>query len=287
MKSAIVLLFVLIEVGAAPNANPAPSENPPLASAASRKHDAALRKAAEDYHRAIIAADREYIADLDSALDAAFKRKDVDSVQQTTLEKKRVQAEIKDLLALLPARHEVDLLRCVVTKRDAVAGTWQFKDGVLIGSGGPCTRVRLPYIPPPEYDFKIEFARLAGSGSIQQLLMAAGHGFLSQVGAYDGRNCGFALVNGRSSDTNPSGKNIELIKNGEKHTCIVSVRTDRVSLYFDGQLVSQHQSNGFDLTMPSGWELGAPDLGIGTYQSSVAFYTIDVIEVTGTGKVHE
>ena len=50
----------------------------PQAVEAKKTHDLAIKEAKEAYHKALIAADEQYVADLDAALKAAMQNQDID-----------------------------------------------------------------------------------------------------------------------------------------------------------------------------------------------------------------
>src|SRR5579863_5984839 len=63
-------------------AEPTQPASPPTAGVASKlKHDASIRAASEVNRKTVLAADQQYIADLDAALSQAMTRKDLDSIR--------------------------------------------------------------------------------------------------------------------------------------------------------------------------------------------------------------
>jgi len=59
-----------------------------------------------------------------------------------------------------PARwaKAISVLPLVDTKRDAINGKWEVKDGALTGSGG-VVAIRIPFRPPEEYDCRVGVVR--------------------------------------------------------------------------------------------------------------------------------
>ena len=77
MRTILVGLLLVGSIGAAPRAEPKSA----IAAAARDKRDAAAAKAEEEYRRAIIAADKADLQELQRALDVAFKEKNLDEAE--------------------------------------------------------------------------------------------------------------------------------------------------------------------------------------------------------------
>ncbi len=72
---------------------------------------------------------------------------------------------------------------------------------------------------------------------------------------------------------------------GVTQTSLVEVRKDGVKAYLDGKLISQWKTYS-DLSMNSSWSLrDEKRLGIATYKTAIAFQKIEVVEISGKGKV--
>ena len=51
----------------------------------------------------------------------------------------------------------VDLIPLIDVDKDAVSGTWTLDHGAIVSDESDWARLRIPYEPPDEYDFRIEF----------------------------------------------------------------------------------------------------------------------------------
>src|SRR5205823_2592434 len=76
----------------------------------------------------------------------------------------------------------VNLLPLVDANADAVIGAWKMADGALVSGNGDAARLQLPYQPPAEYDFVIEYTRQTGIGGIGQILAKSGTSFVFDHG---------------------------------------------------------------------------------------------------------
>ena len=97
MGRMILAVLVAVSLSALTFADESPPALPASSQAvqAKKKHDAAIKEARETLHKAIIAADQEYIADLDTALKAAMLNQDIDSARVLDDRKKAAQAALK------------------------------------------------------------------------------------------------------------------------------------------------------------------------------------------------
>ena len=182
----------------------------------------------------------------------------------------------------------VDLLSKVDPKRDGVSGSWKLEGGVLLSDTSENCRLELPYQPPEEYDFRIVFTRREGAAlDVYQILSQAGKSFMWVDGGKSG-NCGFGMVRGKwgPDSSNPTyAKVVQDAEPGVTHTSVVQVRKGGVQAYLDGRLVSKWKTDYSDVAMNVIWKLRDDGrLGIGTYLTSTAFHSIQVVEITGTGK---
>jgi hypothetical protein len=178
----------------------------------------------------------------------------------------------------------VNLMPLIDVEKDQVSGGWQMDGGRLTTDGQDAARMNVPYEPPEEYDFHIEFIRTAGVGDVCQILSHAGKQFVWTMGAY-GTCHFFANIGGTYVENNPTRvKSTTLASNGQKHHCVVKVRKGSVSSYLDGSLVAYHETDYSDFSMPGGWHLEKGALGVAAWWSATQFNRIELVEVTGHGK---
>lgn len=102
MKNAIILLTLLsisfiCLAGDKPNPDKPRS---PAAVAALNKHEAAIARAQADYHRAIAAAERQLVADLDDAMKVAMKSQNVEEIKRIDAAKSEAVAASKASAAI-------------------------------------------------------------------------------------------------------------------------------------------------------------------------------------------
>jgi formylglycine-generating enzyme required for sulfatase activity len=181
-------------------------------------------------------------------------------------------------------RRVVDLLKLIDTKRDAVQDAWTLgPNGLVSDATMPFCRLKLPYQPPAEYDFKIEFTPKA-TNDIRQILSAGGHSFTWLMGGYKKWDA-FDIIKGHGF--NAGGVNIiggpTSIKPGQRHTSVVEVRKGSIAARIDGKRVVEHKTDFTDLGILAEWKIADGCLGLGTNLNAVEFHKIGVLEVSGPG----
>jgi eukaryotic-like serine/threonine-protein kinase len=169
---------------------------------------------------------------------------------------------------------EVDLLKGVDPKRDAVEGVWSVQQGELVVSDGAPARLRLPFQAPAAYDLRAEFTRMSGGDVVTLVLARQGRSFLFQLGGFGNTVSGFSKVDDQRSDANPTTVK-RGIKDGASYVCVVEVRPDRVTALLDGKKLSEWTPAAGKLEMDDDWSLkedGA--LGVGSWGSPTTFHAL-------------
>jgi len=184
-----------------------------------------------------------------------------------------------------PARwaNAISLLPLIDTRKDAVRGGWELKDGALVTEG--TSALQIPYLPPEEYDFRIEFARLSGECSVDQILSRGNRNW--KFALWQDR-CAFESINGRGFMNAPDGALHEFkLENQRRYVAVVQVRNEIVKAFIDGKLLCQFAVKNFqDLSLAPGQDLrDARCLGLASIYRGVAVYhRAELLGVSGPGK---
>ena len=192
----------------------------------------------------------------------------------------------------------IDLLTMTDVKRDALAGEWSRDGGDLLvkaakpdAKGTP--RLQLPYQPPEEYDFEIEFTPESGTNMVGQSLSAYQRSFswFLDVQTNAGSKAGFDGLNGTAVSIRTKGTIMrpKFLTNVQRHRSTIEVRRNGLRAMLDGELLVKWGS------APSFYERleiskseqlrDALHLGLAAYDRGVRFHKITVREITGAGKV--
>lgn len=168
----------------------------------------------------------------------------------------------------------VNLLAMIDPVRDAKAGTWKLENGVLTSDKENGARVQIPYLPPEEYDYRIVFSRREGDSGVLQFASRDGREMIWVMGY----NKVFSL-NDKSLR-----RKCELV-NGRKYRSLIKVRRGSVQFSLGGRLILEEKDE--DRLFQRGLWNRLPDeklLGIGSFFSPTAFYSIEILELSGRGK---
>jgi hypothetical protein len=183
-------------------------------------------------------------------------------------------------------QRRIDLLALFDPATDVIKGNWRMEDGSLLSDSSDEPRVRFPYHPPAEYDFRIEFTRIKGNDNVSQVFTKGGHAVRWAMAAYRNRVCGFEVIDGVNCyDSKTSAKKDKWFAVGKKHSAVLKIRAQSVQAIIDGKLISEWETDdgrGATNPIPIGDDLA---LGLGTCRSVFAFSEIEVVEVSGPGEM--
>jgi len=157
----------------------------------------------------------------------------------------------------------------------SVAGTWRFENGDLVSDDGRPATLQIPYTPPAEYDFRIEFTPTADENSVQQHVYKAPYAFSWAMGTK--HDCGFEFVDGKHVWDSPY-KNTDRLQANQRYTSVVRVREGRVQAFLNGKMVVDASTNYANFTRNP--EFSLPDntrLGLGTFHAPVHFHKVEVV----------
>jgi len=197
---------------------------------------------------------------------------------------KTAPAADKAAIATKPGK-TINLLALIDPTKDAVSGKWGFNGTSLVGEKGLIDRIEIPYQPPEEYDFRIAFMRIDGDGVVSQILHKAGSQFMWCMEGWHPVASGIENIDGKRSNENETTFKGTLIKNGSWHTSIVQVRNAEITVLFDGKPIAKLKTNYGKLALQADWKTRDNSvIGLGHTVGKVVFSTVEVVEVTGTGK---
>jgi hypothetical protein len=184
-----------------------------------------------------------------------------------------------------PWKNAIDLIAVIDPARDAVRGVWKKSNGRIVSEFGGNSCLRIPYEPPPEYDFKIVFSRASSQCATAQFLVREGRSFFFEVGGHGNATSGFSLIGGRGTNENAT-KGTFVPRDGVKYVCVVEVRRNRVTALIDEKKIAEWVPTMGEISTDENWCVDVPNLlGLGNCESLTTFETVQVREVTGKGKI--
>ncbi len=113
----------------------------------------------------------------------------------------RIEKRLDQIQVVLGAstgeRGAVNLLRLIDPKKDGLGGEWKLEGTAVVSDLSDFTRLKLPYQPPEEYDFRIVITRRAGEMlDAFQILSYGGKNFMWCSAGKSG-NFGFGMCRGK------------------------------------------------------------------------------------------
>ena len=189
----------------------------------------------------------------------------------------------------------VDLLVLVDLKRDVLAGEWTREaDGLTLKQlrdFNNTPRVQLPYQPPEEYDFEIEFTPKSGNGTVEQILSSKSRSFAWVLNSVlsAGVKAGLESMDGTMLNDRKDGTAMrpKLLENGQaRFRSRVEVRKGSVRGFLNDELLVDW--GGTVTRLDIGKRNALRDtlhLGLSASDRAVTFHSVTVREVSGTGKL--
>lgn len=183
-------------------------------------------------------------------------------------------------------RPGIDLLRLVDPKVDRVAGEWAFDGKTLVSPSLPFGRITVPYVPPEEYDLRIQAERTGGGNSLSVGLVGGGRQFLFILdGMAPEAKSGLDLVDGRSFYDNPTTHLGQLLADGRTGSILISVRRKRVQVSVDGRRVVDWKADFARVSLWPSWTMPRGDtLFLGAWTSPQRVRRLELTPVSGPGK---
>lgn len=178
-----------------------------------------------------------------------------------------------------------DALKLIQIYKDSVLGSWRMENGELLCNRSEAATIEIPFIPPEEYDFQIEFSIDKEGGSVGQIMAANGHQLGWYVGAYLNSYAGLQMIDSHAMPENPTGVKFDrCLQANHRHTSLVEIRKNAVKAYLDGKLISHWESDFKQFTLFDASQLLHKDvLGLWSGDSATTFHSVKIRGVSGKG----
>lgn len=179
----------------------------------------------------------------------------------------------------------VNLLPLINPQEDKVDGQWQVVNGVLRSGGQGQERIEIPYEPPDEYDFEIEFTKHDGKGFPVQILSRGGKPFIWVLGTSGGNTYTFHYLQNAGDFSNKTTVQYRKLEKNRRYRSIVKVRRDGAKAYLNGKLVGAWETDFSDQAVKPFWSLRNHSvLGVGAGDCVIDFHVVRVVEVSAAGE---
>ncbi len=196
---------------------------------------------------------------------------------------------LEKVLARLPLRapsneHYIDLTWMIDPEIDAVVGAWTRQNNVLQSDGALYASLEVPYYSPAEYDLRVTFKPLVARDAVILLPMHGVTSFSWKMGAEGNSVCQFDLAAKPTPETDTAFRLNNMLKPGQRMTCVLEVRHTGVRAYLNEHLVCDLPTDYKNMGNGGFWtprNLGV--LGIGSWGTPTQFEKIEIAEIRGKG----
>jgi len=180
------------------------------------------------------------------------------------------------------AAKAVNLLALIDPAKDKSEGEWSLVGNNLVVAPGRYSVLSLPYHMPAEYELRVSFTRVEGTGAICVLLASHDKSFGFQLDVKS--EARFERVASKVAKENPTSVPVA-ISNGKRYTLCMQIRNDSVQALLDDKLITQWKTDYKDLSRYPMWKISNDKLcGLGANHAKVVFHTVELVEISGTGK---
>jgi hypothetical protein len=197
-------------------------------------------------------------------------------------------------IEIAPPPATVDVLALADPAKDGRSGTWQRRGADLVGDGdwsgeqGGFTILNLPYHPPAEYDFAVEFTLTKTHPCLRLgLVLPDGRAVQWMMNYGADRRHGFQSVDDKpvTDPGNPTVVHRPELAVGRRHTTRVEVRRDGLRAFIDGAAVSEFRGDFARLGVAANLPRKARVLSLAIWGGPIEFHKAEVRDVTGKGTV--
>jgi hypothetical protein len=209
----------------------------------------------------------------------------LDGLAKAKVEKRIDEAAKSTALAAAKAAgasRVIDLLKLIDPAKDTVQGRFTIEKGELVNLGSGQQRIEIPYHPPEEYDFSVEFTRQKGKDCVIQILSKDKTPF---IWVMQGDYTFHYLKDGSLYKNQTTVSDVKGIQTGTRYTSVVQVRKGGVKTLLDGKVIADWKTDYTNINpdVPF-WALRDKSiLGLGIGGAGTVFHRAELYEITGSG----
>jgi hypothetical protein len=205
-------------------------------------------------------------------------------IDTTGLQKRTIDLAIEKVAAAIGPQW-VDLLALIESDKDSVRGKWSRSGITLIGEGHH-DRLELPYIPPAEYAFRIDFTPTRNVDGVFMGIYAGDKTFLWVMGNAGNQFADFQDIDGKDLESNKTVRKLSLVA-GQRYAAVVEVRNKRLKAFVNGEQLVDWPTTYQEFSASRGdWQPRNPlKLAIGDWTTTTVFHRVEVMELSGSGTV--
>ncbi|HLX64259.1 MAG TPA: sigma-70 family RNA polymerase sigma factor [Planctomycetota bacterium] len=182
----------------------------------------------------------------------------------------------------LPA---VNVLAFADAAADSINGSWKLEGGQLTSNNVTAfSRFEFPYVPPDEYDFKLDFTVLQPRNDVAIICAKNGRQFVWKMASHGNKVNAFEAIGNTGDANNTLREKAKVFEKNGRYEVVVQVRDRSVAAYINGNLESWHPTDYNDMGFFLFWKLAHPDtLGVGTWATPLTIHSAQIVAVRGAG----
>lgn len=165
-------------------------------------------------------------------------------------------------------------------ERDKEGGEWRkIPEGLILESGQGVCRMHVPYVPPAEYDYLLEFSLVRDRiGAVYKGCVKDGQQVAWAIQHIHGEDVASVLWIDKVHGSSHPGTKVPqtMLKNNVRYRSLVEVRRNEVRAYLDGQLLARWSGSfraGPSINPEKPLSFGAWDTGIIFHKAEIIPYT--------------
>jgi hypothetical protein len=226
----------------------------------------------------------------DAAADQAVKETNANTADSSSTIVPAPVTPPAPVSAIPSGQQRIDLMKLVDVNLDKRTGRWTQEGGTLVGAApNGLAAIEFPYVPPEEYDYRVNFVRTDGNATAVMVIIcfAGGRQFEWIISE---NQVGFGLIGGKPQNRSTTKTDHPLIADGKPCTILVKVRKTGVEAYLDNENepVSTLKTDYQEFSLPPGYQraLHANNtIAVVVRGQTFTLKSAEVIEITGQGKL--
>lgn len=179
-----------------------------------------------------------------------------------------------------------DLLAAFDPVRDAIGDKWTKAEGTITSANAGLLRIaQFPFHAPAEYDLKVVFERVSGTGAVNFNFLWNHNLEMLSIGAATNKVAGFGIEEDRwDPESNKNTVKFEL-QNRRKYEVVIKVRKEGFGFSIDDETKIETHNKGTNVKTPGKYRMKDFDALGASCEDLVTFHTISVTDITGNGEL--
>jgi hypothetical protein len=167
-----------------------------------------------------------------------------------TLTQGRASGLAPEALAARFARgEEIDLLKLIDPRRDAVTGIWNVVDGTLVTPNVQYAKLQIQQSVPKEYEWVVVAQRISGSEALNLGISIGGRRAVVLLDGQNGRTSGLEEIDHKRFMSNETVYAKPIFADGAAHEIVCTVTENSVCAMCDGKQLFEWHGNPEKLTL--------------------------------------